>query len=71
MEGKKNTPGVMYIDLKSAFDTVPHDRLLEKVNKMGIYDKDEESLLVFLIRNAHITIGNKSFQIKRGIPQGS
>ncbi len=68
MEGNKNIPGVMYIDLKSAFDTVPHDRLLEKVNKLEIYNKDEESLLIFLIRNAHITIGDKSFQIKRGIP---
>ena len=54
---KNSITGVLFIDLKSAFDTVPHERLLNKVNELSIFDTDEENLLKFLTINAHVTIG--------------
>ena len=63
--------GSLYIDLKSAFDTVPHDLLLERVQKCEIFNEQEFSLLKYLIKNSHVAIGEKVFQIQVGIPQGS
>ena len=63
--------GVLFIDLKSAFDTVSHDKLLEKVRLKKIFTEEEFTLAEFLLRNSHIAIGENIMQIRRGIPQGS
>ena len=63
--------GVLFIDLKSAFDTVSHDKLLEKVRLKKIFTEEEFTLVEFLLRNSHIAIGENIMQIRRGIPQGS
>ena len=57
----KNISGVLFVDLKSAFDTVPHNRLLDKVKKADIFNVKELNLLTFLLRNTHIAIGENVF----------
>lgn len=43
MEDKthKKTGGVLFIDLKAAFDTVPHDILLDLVKKVKVFEHED------------------------------
>lgn len=55
MENSKNkkTGGVLFIDLKAAFDTVPHDILLELIERNNVFsDLEKYGLLRYLLKNA-------------------
>jgi hypothetical protein len=64
-----------YIDVKKAFDTVPHRRLLKKLNSYGIQGEILRWIEAFLRdREQSVTInGEKSeaVRVKSGVPQGS
>lgn len=67
-EGKDKTWS-LYIDLKSAFDTVDHDILFQKLRQKGI----EESLIntiEWMYRQTSIKVGDRSCQVTRGVIQG-
>nr|CAD2209245.1 unnamed protein product [Meloidogyne enterolobii] len=72
--GKKNIDCV-YIDFKKAFDSVPHDLLLNKLYKIGIRGKILTWISCFLSnRTFRVKINNtlsKPRNIKSGVPQGS
>ena len=66
---------VIYMDIRKAFDTVPHKRLMLKINHLGINDK-----LLFWIKDfldqrlQHVKIMDNissSKQVISGIPQGT
>ena len=63
------------IDLKKAFDTVCHERLLLKLNNYGIRGNAYGLLKSYLTNPyQHVRINNNSStlkQIKYGVPQGS
>ena len=65
----------VYLDFQKAFDTVPHRRMMVKLNSYGITDKTHNWIEDFLKdRNQHVKVNNtKSSEIpvKSGIPQGS
>jgi hypothetical protein len=60
--------GILFIDFKAAFDTVPHDTLLSIIYKRKFLNYFEMDLLNFLIKNTYIEINNKKFRIRRGVP---
>ena len=66
---------VIYLDFKKAFDSVPHQRLLQKLEAYGITGKLHQWLSDFLIgRQQRVVIGQDSSEwttVKSGIPQGS
>ena len=65
---------LVIIDLKKAFDTVCHKRLLVKLNNYGIRGKAYDLLKSYLTnRYQYVHINNNSSilkQIKYGVPQG-
>ena len=65
----------IYLDFKKAFDTVPHNRLIQKLRGYGIGDNIVRWIEAFLTDRTHkVTInGNtsKSAPVTSGIPQGS
>jgi retron-type reverse transcriptase len=63
--------GIIFIDFKAAFDTVPHDILLSIIYQRKFLNYFEMDLLNFLIKNTYLEINNKKFKIRRGVPQGS
>jgi len=66
---------VIYLDYRKAFDTVPHGRLLQKLNACGINDKVLRWIKDFLDnRKIRIVVkGNSSSwtNVISGVPQGS
>ena len=62
---------VIYVDIKKAFDTVCHNKLLNKLKSYGIYG----NFLAFLCgRNQSVRIGeaiSAAVPVISGVPQGS
>ena len=67
--------GAVFIDLKKAFDTVPHDGLLNKLFRYGIQDQPLSWFESYLInRTLSVSIENhlsSAANISSGVPQGS
>ena len=74
LEGKQNFD-VIYLDFRKAFDSVPHERLLLKLEAYGITGGILKWIRSFLEgRTQKVKIGNESSstsQVTSGIPQGS
>ena len=74
LEGKQNFD-VIYLDFRKAFDSVPHERLLLKLEAYGITGGILKWIRSFLEgRTQKVRIGNESSSTSRvtsGIPQGS
>ena len=72
----KNTPvDAVYLDFKKAFDTVPHNRLLTKLESYGVTGKVLEWVKTFLSdRKQYVKVNNASsncLPVTSGVPQGS
>ena len=65
----------VYLDFRKAFDTVPHERLLNKLNGYGIHGDLLKWVRDFLFdRKQYVTINNNSsnmIPVTSGVPQGS
>ena len=65
----------IYLDFAKAFDTVPHQRLINKLNSYGIVGNILNWITAFLSNRSQIVRVNgahsKSSQVINGIPQGS
>ena len=48
----------IFIDYKKAFDTVPHDKLFQKFNLIGVYGKSIRTVAKIYL-NAKVNDGNK------------
>jgi len=66
---------ILYLDLQKAFDSVPHQWLLQKVSSFGIHRKILMWIKDFLsnreqqvVLNGHIS---HSIPVTSGVPQGS
>ena len=66
---------VIYLDFQKAFDSVPHQRLLNKLEAYGITGTLKKWLIDFLIgRRQRVILGGEASEwttVKSGIPQGS
>ena len=66
---------VLYFDFRKAFDTVPHYRLLVKLENMGITGETLEIIEYFLSDRAmRVGVGDsfsELLKIVSGVPQGS
>jgi len=67
----KSYHGIIFIDFKAAFDTVPHNNLLQIVSDKKFLNYFEMDLLNFLIKNSYLEINGSKYRIKKGVPQGS
>ena len=71
----ENPVDVLYFVFSKAFDTVPHYRLLSKMEVMGIKGSTLNIIRDFLSnRTMHVTVEGKKSKIKKvtsGVPQGS
>lgn len=74
-KGPRTMAAAIIIDLKKAFDTVPHHKLLEKLNKCGIRGRAYEMYRSYLGHRRQFSsvksIKSLLNDIKIGIPQGS
>ncbi len=72
---EKEAVDVIYMDMKKAFDTVPHQRLLKKLESYGIEGSTHAWLEDFLLGRHQQVFVNKSASAKEevlsGVPQGS
>lgn len=72
---KKHIAFGVFIDLKKAFDTVSHSKLLEKLNHIGVTGVAHKILVSYLENRHQVTkIGecqSNSKPITYGVPQGS
>ena len=70
-----NSVDIIYFDFRKAFDTVPHERLLIKLQRYGISGKVLSWIRCFLSdRVQKVRLGNESSEegkVLSGIPQGS
>ena len=72
----KNTQtDIAILDFSKAFDTVPHDRLLHKMNAYGVQGSIHKWLSSFL-NNRHMNVvvegeHSKSVYVESGVPQGT
>jgi len=68
------TLDVIYLDFKKAFDSVPHKRLLSKIDAYGIGDPIKEWIKCFLMnRKQRVTVNgimSSWSEVLSGIPQG-
>ena len=72
----KNVPvDAVYLDFRKAFDTVPHERLLNKLHGYGVRGQFLDWIRDFLKdRSQYVTINDKSsskIPVTSGVPQGS
>lgn len=72
---KNKKVALIFLDIKKAFDTVDHEILLQKLEKIGIRGKANDIIRNYLAsRSQHVSIADKqsaNSEIKRGVPQGS
>jgi len=65
----------IYLDFSKAFDTVPHQRLLNKLKAYGIVGDTYDCIRTFLTRRTHQVVVNSGLsswlEVLSGIPQGS
>jgi ribonuclease P/MRP protein subunit RPP40 len=65
----------IYLDFRKAFDTVPHQRLLKKLESYGICGKLLKWITQFIVgRKQQVVIDgikSQATEVKSGIPQGS
>ena len=65
----------IYLDFSKAFDTVPHRRLMSKLESYGISGNVQNWILSFLLgRTQTVVVNHNDFtpsQVISGIPQGS
>nr|VZI37829.1 unnamed protein product [Spirometra erinaceieuropaei] len=70
-----NVVHVAYIDFKKAFDSVPHQRLLHKLSRIGVRGKLLKWIENFLVgRSQTVRLGGQhsaEVTVTSGIPQGS
>ena len=75
MVNEKLPIDVIYLDFSKAFDSVPHARLLSKLNSYGIVGKVQTWIEGFLARREQrVKMGDRSSDtasVISGIPQGS
>ena len=66
---------IIYTDFSKAFDRVPHQRLLKKMENLGIAGNTLQWIKSFLSdRKQRVRVGNEFSSwtsVKSGIPQGS
>ena len=71
----KNQTDTIYLDIRKAFDTVPHNELLIKLRTMGISGNLWQWFKSYLLNRQHcVKIQNKYsdlLPVLSGIPQGS
>jgi hypothetical protein len=74
INAKKHVLGI-FIDLSKAFDTISHDKLLEKLNNYGVRGRVNNLLNSYLSsRKQYTTFHNEKSEygfVKYGVPQGS
>ncbi|CAM5127154.1 unnamed protein product, partial [Natator depressus] len=72
---KGNTVDLIYLDFSKAFDTVPHGKLLDKLEKMGVNMKIERWIRNWLKgRLQRVTLTGELSdwkEVTSGVPQGS
>jgi hypothetical protein len=65
----------IYLDIAKAFDTIPHDKLLSKLNSLGISEQIFIWVKNFLYnRMQYVELGgarSKEIHVPSGVPQGS
>ena len=75
LDDKENELYVLYLDFKKAFESVPHDRLLEKVEELQIGGNFLKIIASYLTeRKRYIKVSeckSEIFLISSGVPQGS
>jgi hypothetical protein len=67
-ESNHKYSGILFIDFKAAFDTVPHEKLLKKIYDKKIFNYFEMDLLNFIIKNSFIEIYGQTFRTRKGVP---
>ncbi|KAL5252090.1 hypothetical protein ACHWQZ_G015036 [Mnemiopsis leidyi] len=74
-KSKNNHPGIIFLDIKKAFDTVNHDILLSKLKHYGIKSIALDWFISFLRgRKQQTRVGSRTSdftEITSGVPQGS
>jgi hypothetical protein len=68
---KKDKKILIFIDYKSAYNTVNRKILYERVKKKNILNADELSFLECLHSHIHYECNNEKFFLDNGVPQGS
>jgi hypothetical protein len=68
---KKDKKVLIFIDYKSAYNTVNRKILYERVKKKNILNADELSFLECLHSHIHYECNNEKFFLDNGVPQGS
>ena len=72
---KKKQQDIVILDFSKAFDTVPHDRLLEKLEHMGVHGNLHEWIKAFLTNRSQSVlvdgVCSSAVSVDSGVPQGS
>ena len=72
---ESDTADILYLDFQKAFDTVPHKRLLKKMEAYGIAGRTLDIVKDFLCdRTFKVKVGSalsREFGVSSGVPQGT
>ena len=64
--------GIVFIDFKKAFDSIPHKQLLFKLERSGLSGNLLEWIRSYLTNRLQYTkIGKENSEIQHAVPQGS
>ena len=67
--------GALFVDLKKAFDTVPHKKLISKLERFGFVDNSIAWFTIYLSNRAQVvslaTNLPSPLAVEIGVPQGS
>ena len=69
LRSKRKTVHCLFLDFKSAYNTVPHSLLYEKLEK--VFDNEEVSLVKAILSRLKVTLGKEECRPNIGVPQGS